>query len=82
MNVVSCGVISTEAQRANFPNEGGIPQRVPAGRVGRPEEIASAVVFLASPSASYVRGQNLVIDGSLTSRFPLPLPGVPANVAG
>jgi 3-oxoacyl-[acyl-carrier protein] reductase len=82
MNVVSCGVIATEAQRANFPNEGGIPQRVPAGRVGRPEEIASAVAFLASPSASYVSGQNLVVDGSLTSRFPLPLPGVPPNVAG
>jgi 3-oxoacyl-[acyl-carrier protein] reductase len=82
MNVVSCGVIATEAQRTNYPNEGGIPQRVPAGRVGRPEEIASAVAFLASPSASYVSGQNLVVDGSLTSRFPLPLPGVPANVAG
>jgi 3-oxoacyl-[acyl-carrier protein] reductase len=82
MNVVSCGVIATEAQRANFPNEGGIPQRVPAGRIGRPEEIASAVAFLASPSASYVSGQNLVVDGSLTSRFPLPLPNVPPNVAG
>jgi 3-oxoacyl-[acyl-carrier protein] reductase len=82
MNVVSCGVIATEAQRANFPNEGGIPQRVPAGRVGRPEEIASAVTFLASSAASYVSGQNLVVDGSLTSRFPLPLPDVPPNVAG
>jgi len=82
MNVVSCGVIATEAQRANFPDEGGIPERVPAGRVGRPEEIASAVTFLASPSASYVSGQNLVVDGSLTSRFPLPLPDVPPNVAG
>jgi 3-oxoacyl-[acyl-carrier protein] reductase len=66
----------------NFPNEGDIPQRVPAGRVGRPEEIASAVAFLASPSASYVSGQNLVVDGSLSSRFPLSLPDVPPNVAG
>jgi 3-oxoacyl-[acyl-carrier protein] reductase len=82
MNVVSCGVIATEAQRANFPNEGDIPQRVPAGRVGRPEEIASAVAFLASPSASYISGQNLVVDGSLSSRFPLSLPDVPRNVAG
>lgn len=82
MNVVSCGVIATEAQRANFPNEGGIAQRVPAGRVGLPDEIASAVVFLASPSASYVSGQNLTVDGSLTGRFPLSLPDVPPNVAG
>jgi NAD(P)-dependent dehydrogenase (short-subunit alcohol dehydrogenase family) len=54
---------------------------VGGGGVGRPEEIASAVTFLASPSA-YVSGQNLVVDGSLTSRFPLPLPDVPPNVAG
>jgi 3-oxoacyl-[acyl-carrier protein] reductase len=82
MNVVSCGVIATEAQQANFPDGGGIAERVPAGRPGKPEEIAAAVVFLASPYASYISGQNLTADGSLTSRFPLPLPGIASNVAG
>lgn len=82
MNVVSCGVIATEAQRANFPGGGGLAERIPAGRPGNPEEIAAAVVFLASPWASYVSGQNLTADGSLTSRFPLPLPDIPSNVAG
>ena len=59
-----------------------LPAVVPAGRMGTPDEVAKAVVFLASPYASYISGQNLTADGSLTSRFPLPLPGVPPNIAG
>jgi 3-oxoacyl-[acyl-carrier protein] reductase len=82
MNLVSCGVIATEAQQANFPDAAVFSSRVPAGRPGRPEEIANAVVFLASPYSSYVSGQNLTADGSLTSRFPLPLTNVPPNIAG
>lgn len=39
--------------------------RIAAGRFGRPEEIAAAVAFLASSDASYVNGQDLVIDGGL-----------------
>src|SRR5258708_1626484 len=81
MNVVSCGVIATEAQRLNYPNGGGLAERVPAGRPGDPAEIANAVIFLASPYASYISGQNLTADGSLTSRFPLPLPGIAPNIA-
>jgi 3-oxoacyl-[acyl-carrier protein] reductase len=82
MNVVSCGVIATEAQQANFPGGGGLAERIPLGRPGKPEEIAAAVIFLASPYASYISGQNLTADGPLTSRFPLPLPGIPPNIAG
>ncbi|WP_319420548.1 SDR family oxidoreductase [Pleurocapsa sp. FMAR1] len=36
---------------------------VPMGRMGKPEEIASSVLFLCSDAASYVTGQSLVIDG-------------------
>ncbi len=38
----------------------------PTGRMGTPQEIANAVVFLASPAASFITGTNLVVDGALT----------------
>ena len=39
---------------------------IPAGRLGRPEEVASAVAFLATPAASYITGVNLPVDGGRT----------------
>jgi len=42
--------------------------RNPLGRMGTPQEVANAVVFLASPRASFITGTNLVIDGALTQR--------------
>jgi meso-butanediol dehydrogenase/(S,S)-butanediol dehydrogenase/diacetyl reductase len=46
---------------------GKIISRIPLGRVGKPEEIATAALFLASDEASYVSGANIVIDGGLSS---------------
>ena len=40
----------------------------PTGRMGTPEEVANAIVFLASPRASFVTGTNLIIDGALPQR--------------
>ena len=42
--------------------------RVPAGRLGDPDELAAAVVFLASPAANYITGTTLVVDGGMTVR--------------
>ena len=44
----------------------GMASKVPAGRVGRPEEIGHAIAFLCSPAAGYISGINLPVDGGRT----------------
>ena len=46
----------------------GIRARIPLGRLGRAEEVARAVAFLASPAASFCTAVNLVVDGGFVSR--------------
>jgi NAD(P)-dependent dehydrogenase (short-subunit alcohol dehydrogenase family) len=41
-------------------------EKIPLRRVGRPEEVASAVLYLASDDAAYITGQSLAIDGGMT----------------
>jgi 3-oxoacyl-[acyl-carrier protein] reductase len=43
-------------------------EQVPLGRAGKPEEVAAAVVFLASDDAAYITGQVLNVDGGLVMR--------------
>jgi NAD(P)-dependent dehydrogenase (short-subunit alcohol dehydrogenase family) len=55
----------TEEQIDGF--KAGISARVPLGRIGRPEEIAGAVAFLASDDASYITGIELNVDGGMAN---------------
>ena len=66
VNAVAPGVIDTpmtEATRNDPERLARFLGRIPAGRVGRPEEIAGPAVFLASAMASYVNGVTLAVDG-------------------
>ena len=66
VNAVAPGTVETDLTRGLATHdelEELARQRVPLGRLGRPEEIAAAVAFLASDDASYITGSVLVVDG-------------------
>ena len=71
VNAIAPGTVETPSRRAHFDAD---PEarlrmlaRIPSGRFGLPEEVAAAVAYLASPDATYVTGQTLVLDGGLTA---------------
>jgi len=83
VNSIAPGVIKTamgqmlvEVAPPDFPNE------IPAVRWGEPEDIAETALFLASPGASYITGQTILVDGGITianpvNRFTAKLMGLP-----
>jgi 3-oxoacyl-[acyl-carrier protein] reductase len=66
VNAVAPGFIETEMTGGlDEAQKGFYASVIPAGRMGRPEEIASAVEYLASPDAAYVTGHVLHVNGGL-----------------
>lgn len=69
VNAVSGGLVDTDASRS-FPQQEvftkEVIRRTPAGRIGRPEDLARIVVFLASEEAGWIYGQTLIADGGLS----------------
>src|SRR5437762_13692194 len=70
VNAVNPGLIDTQVARDVVSGDeeayAEIAKHVPIGRAGRPEESASAVLWLCSPGASYVVGHALTVDGGMT----------------
>src|SRR5438270_9903066 len=70
VNAVKPGLIDRQVAREVVAGDeqayAEIAKNVPIGRAGRPEEIASAVLWLCSPGASYVVGHALTVDGGMT----------------
>jgi len=68
-NAVAPGMIQTgltENMFADATQRAWFEERIPMGRVGRPEDIAAAVLFLSSDDASYITGATLRVDGGMT----------------
>lgn len=79
MNVVSPGAVEIEKNAARYADPAfrkAVVAKIPAGRQGRPEDIAGAVVFLCSGAAAYITGVDIPVDGGWTiGDAPGALPG-------
>lgn len=70
VNAIHPGIIETELMKEDVPivgheTEEHLVDDVPLGRIGQPEDVADAAVYLASDLASYVTGESLIVDGGL-----------------
>jgi 3-oxoacyl-[acyl-carrier protein] reductase len=65
-NMVAPGFIATPmTDKLNDDQKAAINGQIPTGRMGTPEEIAAAVLYLASPEAGYVTGATLHVNGGM-----------------
>jgi NAD(P)-dependent dehydrogenase (short-subunit alcohol dehydrogenase family) len=66
VNAVTAGMIRTEQSHLHYGDEAGIAAvgaTVPLGRIGEPEDVGDACLYLASPLARYMSGANLLLHG-------------------
>lgn len=77
VNAIAPGFIPTDLTRPLWENpemRAWAEHHTPLGRLGHPEDLAGAALFLASDAARFVTGQVLYVDGGFSSGFPWPLP--------
>ena len=75
VNAVAPGLIATEALLAGMRDpdvQAAVQRHIPEGRFGRPEEITAAILFAASPEASYLNGAVIPVDAALGARESTP----------
>jgi len=66
VNMVAPGFIDTDMTRALGDDQrAALLQQIPAGRLGSPQDVAAAVLFLAGPTGAYVTGQTLHVNGGM-----------------
>lgn len=72
VNAVAPGLVTSRMSEDNLPAElrAAMTRRIPLGRIGTPEDIAGAVAFLCSDTASYITGQVLEVSGGLVDLSP------------
>jgi 3-oxoacyl-[acyl-carrier protein] reductase len=68
VNAVAPGFVETDMSQAvrNLAGEDNLKKLIPVRRLGKPEDIAAVVVFLAGPAAAYITGQVITVDGGLS----------------
>jgi NAD(P)-dependent dehydrogenase (short-subunit alcohol dehydrogenase family) len=72
VNAIAPGIVRTQLARALWENnEDLLNERTPLGRIGEPEDIAQAAVFLAGDTSSWMTGQTMVVDGGALVRSSL-----------
>ncbi|MEI8404234.1 MAG: SDR family oxidoreductase, partial [Actinomycetes bacterium] len=69
VNGIAPGLVKTDLARALWePNEAKIAAQLPLRRLGEPDDIATAALFLLSDAASWITGQTMVVDGGTTNQ--------------
>lgn len=69
VNGIAPGPVDTKLVKTTTENprrRAALEERIPLGRIGKPEDIAGAALFLASPLASFMTGQTIVVDGGIS----------------
>jgi 3-oxoacyl-[acyl-carrier protein] reductase len=70
VNAVAPGMVRTGLTSGMFSDSKRteyFEERIPAGRIGEPEDLAGAILFLSTDEASYIHGHTLVVDGGMTA---------------